>query len=198
MAAVEHSNLARLVGLGDKAATIAAEVAALSLAEQKALAVPTDAATRDKQLTAEISAVAEGEIALRAAERALAEKQLALDEKSEAVGQAMAKSLQYVLGIMIILATVQLQDGTRSWYVRWCWRAPRVVSLRAARLLGRASGDAGLAKPGCSRTCARSHSFAPPTRRARRTGEAPSTRPCRRSRSLWGYSSMPSCPAGAS
>jgi hypothetical protein len=104
--------------LRDMDASIAVEVAALSPEDQKALAVPSDAATRDQQLTAEISAGAEVEIALRAAKRALAEKQLALDAKSEAVGPSMAKGLQYVLGIMILLTTVQLQRGTRSWCVR--------------------------------------------------------------------------------
>ena len=116
--AVNGTVAARLIVFADQAAAIAGEVAALSLDEQTALAVPSDAATLKQQLTAEISAVAAGASALRAARLALAEKQLALDAKSEAVGQSMAKGLQYVLGIMILLTTVQLQRGTRSWCVR--------------------------------------------------------------------------------
>lgn len=128
------TGLARLFGLGGKATSIASEAAALSPEEQKALAVPSDAATRDQQLAVEIGAVAEGASALRAAKLALAEKQLALDAKSEAVGQSMAKCLQYVLGIMILLTTVQLQDGTRCWYVRWCRAARRDCTLARPRV----------------------------------------------------------------
>ena len=54
------ATIARLIGLGDQAASIAVEVAALSPEDQKALAVPSDAATRDQQLVVEIGAVAEG------------------------------------------------------------------------------------------------------------------------------------------
>ena len=79
----------------------------------------------------EISAVAEGVSAVRAAKLALAKKRLALDAKSEAVGQSMAKGLQYVLGIMILLTTVQLQSETRSWCV--CRAAIDHHSRSAAR-----------------------------------------------------------------
>ena len=126
------ANFERLVD--DQAAAIAGEVAALSPDEQTALSVPSDAATRDGQLTVEMSAVAEGASAVRAAKLALAEKRLALDAKSEAVGQSMAKGLQYVLGIMILLTTVQLQSGTRSWCVR---RAPCALSVAAGCALAR-------------------------------------------------------------
>ena len=52
--------LTRLFGLGDKATSIAIKVAALTIVEQEALAVPSDAAARDQQLAVEIGAVAEG------------------------------------------------------------------------------------------------------------------------------------------
>ena len=55
-----------------------------------------------------------------------------------------------------------------------------------------------LSQAGCAQARARTHSLAPPMRRARRSGGSPSTRPCRRSRSRWGCSSTASCRARAS
>ena len=133
-----HDQVAqRLIGLGEKATTIAAEFAALSRNDQTMLAAPSDATTRDERLVAEVRAVAEAESAVHAANRALSEKKRALAEKSEAVVQAMAKSMQYVPGIMILLTTAQLGAKKRSWCVPR-WLAPWARRPRATRALGRA------------------------------------------------------------
>lgn len=87
-----HDQVAqRLFGLGEQAATVAAEFTALSSSDQTTLAAPSDDATWRKGLVAEARAVAKADSVVHAANRALAEKKRALAEKSEAVVQAMAK-----------------------------------------------------------------------------------------------------------
>ena len=80
----------------------------------------------------------------------------------------MAKGLQYVLGIMILLTTVQLQSGTRS----WCVRASSVAA-GCALARPRVGNDAGQAEPGWSRPGARSHALIRSSRAPRPTRRRP-------------------------